>query len=55
MFASLTIFGNTGFKFASTTSDDENSTISLGSISDYVFNEVTMSRGVENLQIKFQR
>jgi hypothetical protein len=39
--------GNTSFEFAS---DDENS-----SISDYVFNEVTMSGGIENLEIKFKR
>ena len=46
VFTSLTILGDTGFEFTSTTSNDEDSTIGLGGTSDHVFNEVTVTRGV---------
>lgn len=47
--ASLTILGDTSLELTSTTGDDEDSTISLGGSSDHVFDEVTMTGGIDNL------
>jgi len=47
----LTILGNTSLEFTSAGGNDENSTISLGSTSDHVLDEVTMSRGVDDLDL----
>ena len=44
--ACLTIFGDTSFKFTGTSSNDEDCAIGLGSTSDHVLDEVTMSRSV---------
>lgn len=48
VFTGLTILGDTGFEFTSSTSDDEDSTIGLGGTSDHVFDEVTMAGGVND-------
>jgi len=48
MFTSLTILRDTSFEFTSSTSNDKDGTIGLGSTSDHVFNEVTMTRGVND-------
>jgi len=45
---SLTILGDTGFKFTSTSGNDENGAISLGSTSNHVLDEITMARGVND-------
>lgn len=47
---SLAILGDTSLKFTSTTGDDENGTISLGGTGDHVLDEITMARGVNDLQ-----
>jgi hypothetical protein len=47
--AGLAILGNTSLEFTSTTSNDEDGTISLGSTSDHVLDEITMSGGINNL------
>ena len=49
VFTGLTILGDTGFEFTSTTSNDEDSAIGLGSTSDHVLDEVTVSRSVNDL------
>ena len=48
MLTSLTILGDTGFEFTSTGSNDENGAVSLGSTSDHVLDEVTMTRSVDD-------
>jgi len=45
---SLTILGDTSFKLTSTSGNDEDSTIGLGSTSDHVLDEVTMARGIND-------
>ena len=47
---SLAFLGNTSFEFTETTGDDEDSTISLRGSGDHVFDKVTMSRGVNDLE-----
>ena len=49
VFTGLAILGDTGFEFTSTTSNDEDSTIGLGGTSDHVFDEVTVTGGVNDL------
>jgi hypothetical protein len=44
--ASLAILGDTSLELTSTGSDDENSAIGLGSTSDHVLDEITVTRGV---------
>ena len=46
---SLTILGDTSLELTSTGSDNEDSAIGLGGTSDHVFDEVTVSRGVNDL------
>lgn len=48
--ASLTILGDTGFEFTSTTSNDEDSAVSLRGTSDHVLDEITVAGGVDDLQ-----
>jgi hypothetical protein len=48
MFTSLAILGDTSFEFTGPGSNDEDSTIGLGSTSDHVFDEITMSRGIDD-------
>jgi hypothetical protein len=46
----LAILGDTGFEFTSTASDDENGTISLRGARNHVFDEVTVTGGVNDLK-----
>ena len=50
MLSGLTILGDTGLELTSTGSNDEDSTICLGGTSDHVLDEVTVSRGINNLE-----
>ena len=45
----LTILGDTSFEFTSTSGNDENSAISLGGTSDHVLDEITVPRGINDL------
>ena len=47
--AGLAILGDTSFELTSTAGDDEDSAISLGSTGDHVFDEITMSGGIDDL------
>ena len=49
--ACLAILGDTSLKFTSTTGDDEDSAVSLGGNGDHVLDEVTVTRGVDDLAI----
>lgn len=46
---SLAILGNTSLELTGTTGDDEDGTIGLGGTGDHVLNEITMSRGIDDL------
>ena len=50
MLASLTVLGDTSLELTSSTSNDEDSAISLGSTSYHVLDEITMSRGINDLK-----
>jgi len=50
--ASLTIFRNTSLKFTSTGGNNKNSAVSLRSTSNHVFDEVTVSGGINNLSLR---
>lgn len=47
--AGLAILGDTSLELTSTTSNDEDSTISLGSTGNHVFDEITVSWGIDDL------
>jgi hypothetical protein len=47
--ASLTILGDTSFELTSTAGDDEDSAISLGGTGNHVLDEVTVTRGIDDL------
>jgi len=49
MLASLAILGNTSFELTSTTGNDENGTISLRGTSNHIFNEITVTGGIDDL------
>ena len=49
--AGLAILGDTSLEFTSTTGDDEDSAVSLGGTGDHVLDEVTVTRGVDDLPI----
>lgn len=49
MLASLTVLGDTSLELTSTSSDDEDSAISLGGTGNHVLDEITMTRSVNNL------
>ena len=49
MLASLAILGDTGLELTGTTGDDEDSAVSLGGTGDHVLDEVTVTRGVDDL------
>ena len=46
VFTGLAILGDTSLEFTSTGSNDENSAIGLGSTSDHVLDEITVTGGV---------
>ena len=48
--ASLTVLGDTGLELTSTGGNDEDGAVSLGSTSDHVLDEVTVSWGIDDLQ-----
>ena len=50
MFSGLAVLGDTSLEFTSASGNDEDSAISLGSASDHVLDEITMSRGVNDLE-----
>ena len=50
MLAGLAILGDTSLELTPTTSNDKDSTISLGSTSDHVFDEVTVTWGIDDLE-----
>ena len=49
MLSGLAVLGDTSLEFTSTSGNDEDCTISPVSTSDHVFDEVTVSRGVDDL------
>ena len=49
MLASLTVFGDARLEFTGTTSNDENGTVSLGGAGNHVLDEITVTRGVNDL------
>lgn len=51
VFTGLTVLGDTSLEFTGTPSNNENGTVSLGGTSDHVFDEVTVSGGVNNLML----
>jgi len=46
----LTVLGDTGLELTSTGGNDENSTVGLGGTGDHVLDEVTVSRGINDLE-----
>ena len=55
MLAGLAILGNASLKFTSTTSDDKDGTVRLRGTSNHVLDEVTVTRGINDLRIADQR
>ena len=53
--AGLTILGNASLKFTSTTSDDKDGAVRLRGTSNHVLDEVTVTRGINDLRIADQR
>ena len=49
MLSGLTVLGDTSLKFTSASGNDEDSAISLGGTSDHVFDEITVSRSINDL------
>lgn len=47
--AGLAILGDTSLELTSTTGDDEDSAIGLGGTGDHVLDEITVSRGINDL------
>ncbi len=50
---SLTILGDTSLELTSTGGNDENSAIGLGSTSDHVLDEITVTGGVWKVLVRF--
>ena len=50
MLSGLTVLGDTGLELTGTSGNDENGTIGLGGTGDHVLDEVTMSRGIDDLE-----
>lgn len=48
MLTSLTILGDTGLELTSTSGNDENGAISLGSTCDHVLDEITVTWGIDD-------
>jgi len=53
VFSSLAILGDTGFELTDTSSDDKNGAISLGSTSNHVFDEISVSGSVDDGDVEF--
>ena len=53
MLSGLAVLRNTGLELTSTGGNDENSAIGLGGPSDHVLDEVTVSRGVDDLDFRW--
>lgn len=51
MLASLTVLGDTGLELTGTGGDDEDGAVGLGGTSDHVLDEVTVTRGINDLDI----
>ena len=51
MLSGLTVLGDTSLEFTSASGNDEDSAISLGGTSDHVFDEITVSGGINNLKV----
>ena len=51
----LTVLGNAGLEFTSTSGNDEDGAISLGGSSDHVLDEVTVSGGIDDLSVLWLR
>ena len=49
MLASLAVLGNASLEFTGATSNDENGTVGLGGASNHVLDEITVTRGVNDL------
>ena len=50
--ASLTVLGDTSFEFTCTTSNDKNGAVGLRCSRNHVLDEVTVTRGVDDLELK---
>jgi len=50
MLSGLTVLGDTGLELTGTGGDDEDSTVGLRGTGDHVFDEVTVSRGINDLE-----
>jgi len=50
MLSGLAVLGDTGLELTSTGGDNEDSTVGLGGTGDHVFDEVTVSRGINDLE-----
>jgi len=48
VFSGLTVFGDSGFEFTSGGGNHENGDIGLGSSGNHVFDEISMSGGIDN-------
>ena len=48
MLTGLPTLGDASFKFTSTSSNSQNSTVSLGGACNHVFDEVSVSRGIND-------
>jgi len=48
VFSGLTVLGDTGFKFTDTSGDDEDGAIGLGSTGDHVFDEISVTWGIDD-------
>lgn len=51
--SSLTVLGDTSFELTSRRGNDENSNIGLGGTSNHVFNEISVSGGIDNGEVEF--
>lgn len=53
MFSGLSFFRNSGFEFSGGGGDHEDTDISLRSSGDHVFDEISMSRGINDGEVIF--
>jgi len=50
MLSGLAILGDTSLEFTSTSGNDEDGAIGLGGTRDHVLDEITVSRGINDLE-----